>query len=120
MTTPKSWGTWTRTKNKRIRIFRVANYTIPQWFQPKPGQNLALLEEPLAERAFGASFLTKRDGQYALSDVATTRSLADVPTWNTAAITERTAALTANFLRLWSNPVIVGEAKSIANAIRAN
>ncbi|CAD5993993.1 protein of unknown function [Agreia sp. COWG] len=23
------WGTWTRTKNKRIRIFRVANYTIP-------------------------------------------------------------------------------------------
>src|SRR5690554_4164629 len=29
------WGTWTRTKNKRIRIFRVANYTIPQWFEPE-------------------------------------------------------------------------------------
>ena len=23
------WGTWTRTKNNRIRILRVANYTIP-------------------------------------------------------------------------------------------
>ncbi len=25
------WGAWTRTKNKRIRIFRVANYTTPHW-----------------------------------------------------------------------------------------
>jgi hypothetical protein len=32
-----SWGTWTRTKNKRIRISRVANYTIPHRPKPKPG-----------------------------------------------------------------------------------
>ena len=32
------WGTWTRTKNKRIRIFRVANYTIPQGAELKPGR----------------------------------------------------------------------------------
>ncbi len=27
------WGTWTRTKNKRTKISRVANYTIPQCFR---------------------------------------------------------------------------------------
>ncbi len=32
------WGTWTRTKNKRIRISRVANYTIPHRFQQKLGR----------------------------------------------------------------------------------
>ncbi len=70
--------------------------------------NLALLEEPLAERAFGASFPAKRDAQYAMSDVGTTRDLTAVPGWNTAAIAERTATLTADFLRLWANPVTVG------------
>lgn len=70
--------------------------------------NLALLEEPLAERAFGASFVAKRDGQYSISDVGTTRNLAAVRTWNTAAIAERTATLTTDFLRLWAKPVIVG------------
>ena len=70
--------------------------------------NLALLEEPLAERAFGSSFVAKRDGQYSVSDVVTTQILATMPVWNTAAITERTATLTADFLRLWANPVIVG------------
>ena len=70
--------------------------------------NLALLEEPLAERAFGGSFLTKRDAQYATSDVITTRSLAGIPAWSTAAITARTATLTSDFLRLWEDPVIAG------------
>ncbi len=70
--------------------------------------NLVLLEEPLAERAFGSSFVAKRDGQYSASDVATTRALSTVQEWNTAAITERTATLTADFLRLWANPVVVG------------
>ena len=36
MTTCESWGTWTRTKNKRIRIFRVANYTIPHHTREEP------------------------------------------------------------------------------------
>lgn len=29
---PYGWGTWTRTKNNGTRNRRVANYTIPQWF----------------------------------------------------------------------------------------
>lgn len=70
--------------------------------------NLALLEEPLAESAFGRSFLAKRDAQYSVSDAATTRTLATVPSWNTAAITERTATLTGDFLRLWATPLVVG------------
>ena len=40
-----SWGTWTRTKNKRIRIFRVANYTIPQWPRPKPRRRSTLAHD---------------------------------------------------------------------------
>lgn len=70
--------------------------------------NLALLEEPLAERAFGGSFLAKRDAQYSRSKVSITRALGNVDAWNTAAITERTATMTSEFLRLWESPVIVG------------
>jgi hypothetical protein len=36
------WGTWTRTKNKRIRIFRVANYTIPHRTRGEPGRLVTL------------------------------------------------------------------------------
>ncbi|MBX3092769.1 MAG: DUF262 domain-containing protein, partial [Cryobacterium sp.] len=65
-------------------------------------------EEPLARRAFGGSFLAKRDGQYARSAVSSTSELATVPRWSTAAIAERTIALTAQFLHVWPNPVSVG------------
>jgi len=65
--------------------------------------NLALLEEPLAERAFGLSFPDKR-AVYARSGVAHTRGLAEVDGWSTAAVSARTAALTAEVLRLWQRP----------------
>jgi hypothetical protein len=68
--------------------------------------NLALLEQPLAERAFDRSFAEKRT-LYARSSIAATRSLADAPTWGTAAIGERTARLTAEFVQLWRRPATV-------------
>ncbi|MBC7723368.1 MAG: DUF262 domain-containing protein [Burkholderiaceae bacterium] len=69
--------------------------------------NLALLEHPLAERAFDASFPQKR-AVYAASAIALTRELADTSAWATSAIAERTAKLTAEFLRLWVRPAAVG------------
>jgi hypothetical protein len=70
--------------------------------------NLALLEEPLAERALEASFPEKRSGIYSRSGIAATRELADVATWGTAAIAQRTARLTTEFLRIWARPATVG------------
>ena len=70
--------------------------------------NLTLLEEPLAERAVEASFPTKRDTIYAKSKISTTRALLTVPAWGTAAIGDRTAALTDEFLRIWARPVDAG------------
>lgn len=69
--------------------------------------NLALLEQPLAERAIDASFPEKRASTYPRSAISSTRELADIPTWGTSAIAERTARLTANFLRIWASPVTV-------------
>ncbi|MDR2998342.1 MAG: DUF262 domain-containing HNH endonuclease family protein [Microbacterium sp.] len=66
--------------------------------------NLTLLEERLAERVFGASFPDKRADAYSRSGVAGTRALADLPSWGTAAIAERTVRLTAAFLRIWARP----------------
>ena len=66
--------------------------------------NLTLLEQPLAERVFGASFPDKRDDAYARSAVPATRALADYPAWGTAAITSRTVDLTESFLRIWARP----------------
>lgn len=64
--------------------------------------NLTLLEQPLTERVFGASFPVKRTDAYARSSVPATRDLADVDAWNTAAITRRTIALTADLIRIWA------------------
>lgn len=50
--------------------------------------NLTLLEPPLAERAFDATFPVKR-AIYADSHISTTRPLAEVSTWGTAAIAAR-------------------------------
>ncbi|MBB5632569.1 hypothetical protein BKA04_000792 [Cryobacterium mesophilum] len=66
--------------------------------------NLALLEEPLLERALGASFPVKRDRFYASSAIPATRSLAEVSAWSTAAIAERSAQVTEQFLTLWKRP----------------
>jgi hypothetical protein len=69
--------------------------------------NLVLLEAPLAERALDASFPEKR-ALYARSAIRATRTLADIPVWGTAAISERTARLTIDFLALWARPATVG------------
>lgn len=69
--------------------------------------NLALLEAPLAERAFDSSFPLKRNLAYARSAVPTTREIADSETWGTAAIARRTAAMTERFLDVWRRPAVV-------------
>jgi hypothetical protein len=70
--------------------------------------NLALLEQPLAERAANTSFPDKRAAVYAKSDIQTTRELADTLAWGTSAIAERTERLTVDFLRIWARPGTVG------------
>ena len=69
--------------------------------------NLTLLEEHLAERALGESFPQKASASYAKSSIVATRELADIPSWGTAAISERTARLTADFLQIWARPATV-------------
>lgn len=69
--------------------------------------NLALLEPSLAERASDASFPQKRSAVYPKSSIALTRELVDTAGWGTAAIAERTARLTADFLRIWQRPATV-------------
>jgi hypothetical protein len=69
--------------------------------------NLALLEPELAERAFDADFPTKR-GVYSRSGIALSRELAGAPTWGTATIAARTEQLSAEFMRVWSRPDVVG------------
>jgi len=66
--------------------------------------NLSLLEEPLAERAFGSSFPDKRKTAYGASDVALSRELEHVPAWSTSAISERTVRLSGLFLSRWERP----------------
>ncbi|MFB2584674.1 DUF262 domain-containing protein [Herbiconiux liukaitaii] len=66
--------------------------------------NLTLLERPLADRAFDLSYPAKR-AVYASSEVPITRSLADVPSWGTAAIAARTVELTEAFLAVWERPL---------------
>jgi hypothetical protein len=62
--------------------------------------NLTLLEEHLAERAAEKSFPEKR-ALYARSAVSTATGLGEVDSWGTAAISARTAELTARFLEIW-------------------
>ncbi len=69
--------------------------------------NLALLEQPLAERAFDRSFPEKR-AVYAQSEVSISRALAELPAWGTAAIAERTVQLTELFLAVWVRPGSAG------------
>jgi hypothetical protein len=62
--------------------------------------NLALLEDPLAERALDRSFPDKQVA-YAKSSIATTAALAHLDSWGTAAIAERTARLSDRFVDVW-------------------
>ncbi len=62
--------------------------------------NLTLLEEPLAERAWDRSFPEKRS-VYRQSEIGSTVSLAEFEVWDTAAISRRTAQLTARFIERW-------------------
>lgn len=68
--------------------------------------NLTLLEQQLTERVFGASFPVKRDDAYPRSAVPATRELAGTEAWGTAAITQRTVALTAELVRIWARPAL--------------
>ncbi|WP_279072639.1 DUF262 domain-containing protein [Microbacterium lacticum] len=68
--------------------------------------NLTLLEDPLADRAFDASFPDKRR-VYAASDISLTAAIAESPAWSTAEIAARTARLTEAFLRVWARPAVV-------------
>ena len=68
--------------------------------------NLTLLEEQLAERVYGASFPDKRDA-YRRSRVDENSALAGLDSWGTAAIAERTAALTDAFVQVWRRPAVV-------------
>lgn len=66
--------------------------------------NLVLLEDHLAERAFEASFIEKRDRIFTKSDIALTREITEVDTWGTAAIAARTVALSEAFIAIWPRP----------------
>lgn len=68
--------------------------------------NLTLLEEPLAERVFDASFPDKLPA-YAESGVVLTNELTDASAWSTAAISARTEHLTDLFVRVWKRPAVV-------------
>ena len=72
----------------------------------RPSGNLALLEMPLADRVFDASFPVKQK-VYARSAVATTASIADEASWGTSAISARTRALSEVFVQVWARPAVV-------------
>lgn len=69
--------------------------------------NLTLIETPLAERGFDASFPEKRDALYPQSRVAITTAIAGTDAWSTAAITARTAALTEAFVQIWARRQVI-------------
>ena len=66
--------------------------------------NLTLLELPLADRSEELSFPAKRSDVYAESALELTRALTAVPAWDTAAISARTAQLSARLLGIWRRP----------------
>ena len=69
--------------------------------------NLTLLESSLAESALDESFPEKR-ALYAKSTIAATRTLAHLPAWGTAGISDRTVRLSIDFLAIWARPATVG------------
>lgn len=89
---------WTDLSDDEQNSFRALARTLG---------NLAVLERPLAERAFDASYPDKR-AVYAESGISLTADLARTPAWSTAAIAERTARLTERFFEVWRRPAVVG------------
>jgi hypothetical protein len=87
----RSWGAYTEDEQNSHRALAQTL------------GNLTLLEQPLAERAWDQSFPQKR-ALYAQSEVVMTSALAGTPAWDTGAIVGRTAALTAEFVRVWPRP----------------
>ena len=69
--------------------------------------NLTLIETPLAERGFDASFPEKRDALYPKSRLALTTSMTETDAWGTAAIAARTAQQTEAFVQIWKRPEVV-------------
>lgn len=72
--------------------------------------NLTLLEPELAIRAIDPtmqSFPAKRDALYRRSDLPTSRALHATASWDTAALTARTVALTDRFLAIWRRTTVV-------------
>lgn len=65
--------------------------------------NLTLLEEDLAVRAFDASFPAKR-ALYGRSAISLNAELAAIESWNTAAISQRSADLGKRFVEIWPRP----------------
>ncbi len=70
--------------------------------------NLTLLEGSLAERASGLPFAEVKATAYARSAVPETRAVVGAPVWNTAAISERSARLTTDFLAIWTRSASSG------------
>ncbi|MGC5170252.1 DUF262 domain-containing protein [Microbacterium sp. DT81.1] len=89
---------WTDFTDDEQNAFRALAQTLG---------NVALLEQPLAERAFDASHPEKR-AVYVRSAVGPTKELAEIPAWSTSAIAERTVRLTQAFLKIWARPAAVG------------
>ncbi|MFT3799396.1 DUF262 domain-containing protein [Microbacterium sp.] len=89
---------WAQLSDDQQNSFRALAQTLG---------NLTLLEQPLADRAFDASFAAKR-AVYADSGVRLTREVAAAERWTTASIAERTEHLTDLFVRVWQRPAVVG------------
>ncbi|WP_322409024.1 DUF262 domain-containing HNH endonuclease family protein [Microbacterium invictum] len=69
--------------------------------------NLVLIEEEHGMQVFDASFPVKRDG-YRRSAVPATAEVAARDRWGTREISARSAALTAQFVRVWPRPDVSG------------
>lgn len=65
--------------------------------------NLTLLESRLNQGAGNRPFLAKRS-HYRQSEVAPTKALADLTSWDLSAIESRTQSLVEDFLRAWPRP----------------
>lgn len=94
---PDGLRRWSELTDDEQNSFRALGQTLG---------NLTLLERPLADRAFDASYTDKR-ALYAGSDVILTTEIATIDAWSTAAIAQRTEHLTDVFVRVWERPAVV-------------
>ena len=90
--------TWSALTDDEQHSLRALRHTLG---------NLALLEHDLAEAASGRSFADKRRIAYASTTVARTQALAEIETWGSTAITERTKGLASAFIDRWPRAAAV-------------